>query len=111
MYGRSGYGYMQYVQDSGSAAVMGSVPCRLDLETLCEDQGHRKREITSNRVTPAQVLEVSSRYLPSTKKSDDSTSADRLRIEPRSRHSEIGKRSRGKSLKRDSLNFKRNTAT
>jgi hypothetical protein len=114
MYSRSGSGNRHYSfseQDPGSTGVVGSVPGGCDLETLCEEGACRNKEIASDKAIPAHVLAVSSRHLPNTKKSDDSTSAGGLRIEPRSRHSVPGKRSREKSSRRDSPNLQDGTAT
>jgi hypothetical protein len=102
---------MQYlfpVQDIASAAELRSVSEGLEPGVIYEDPGYRNKEISSNNDVPPYVLEVSSRYSPSTTSFDKSTSADGLRTEPRSKHTAKGKISRGKSYRRHSPNFKDN---
>lgn len=114
MYGRSVNGYSQYslpVHNSVSSAVLGSVPEGLQLGTICENQSCRKDDTVSSKIIPTNILEVGRRFSPSKKISDDPASAGGHRIEPHSRHSAIGRPSRGKSSKTNLLNFKNDIAT
>jgi hypothetical protein len=104
MYGKNEHGYVEYsfpVQDSESATAMGLVPVDLlDLESLCVDQGNRRKESASDEVMCSRILSVSSTYTPSPKKSNESTSVDGPRIERRSRHTARDRRSTGKVSRR-----------
>jgi len=60
MYGKNEHGYVEYsfpVQDSESATAMGLVPVDLlDLESLCVDQGNRRKESASDEVMCSRIL-------------------------------------------------------
>jgi hypothetical protein len=75
MFGRNERGYVEYsspVQDSELATAMGLVPVEQGLESLCVDQGSRRKESSSDQLIPPHVLSVSSRYAPNLNKSTES---------------------------------------